>query len=97
MHLVKKAKEKPHAASFAPIYYAYVHDYLKFIARRDNWDEQFSQIFGNKIELEACFAWVGNVRDAVAHIRPISDDDYVMFTAGAHWLQSRIMRALPKL
>ncbi len=86
----KAEKEKPKGASHHPLSYAYVHDYRKIIMRGDNWKQVFSKVFDNKTELEASFNWVSNVRDAVAHTRPISDDDYLMFTAGAHWLQSRI-------
>lgn len=86
----KSGKEKPKGASHHPLSYAYVHDYRKIIMRGDNWKAVFSKVFENKTELEASFIWVSNVRDAVAHTRPISDDDYLMFTAGAHWIQSRI-------
>lgn len=86
----KSEKEKPIDISYNPIYYAYIHDYKKIILRGDNWKPFFSSIFGEKIELEACFAWVSNVRDSVAHVRPISDDDFLMFTAAAKWIQTRI-------
>ena len=92
----KNKKEKPTDALYHPIYYAYIDDYRKIIMRRDNWRQAFSQIFGNQTELEACFIWVGNVRDPIAHIRPISDEDHFMFVAGARWIQTRIKQQADK-
>jgi hypothetical protein len=86
----KYDKEKPVGTSHHPITYAYVHDYKMMIVRKDNWSKSFVSLFRNKSELETCFTWVGNVRDEVAHSRPISDDDYLMFIAGARWIQARI-------
>lgn len=86
----KSKKEKPSEPTYHPIYYAYVNDYLDIIKRRDNWKNIFSKVFGNAIELEACFTWVGKSRDPIAHNRPITDMDFMMFTAGAKWLQVRI-------
>jgi hypothetical protein len=88
----KLAKEKPLEASHHAILYAYVDDYKTIIVKRDNWSNAFSDVFGNKTELEASFAWVGKARDAVAHVRPLSDDDYLWFVAGARWLQVAISR-----
>lgn len=88
----KLAKEKPLEASHHPIFYAYVDDYKTIIVKRDNWNVTFADLFRNKTELEASFAWVGKVRDAVAHVRPVSDDDYLWFVAGARWLQVAISR-----
>lgn len=88
----KLAKEKPLEASHHPIFYAYVDDYKTIIVKRDNWNATFADVFRNKTELGASFAWVGKVRDAVAHVRPVSDDDYLWFVAGARWLQVAISR-----
>lgn len=86
----KLEKENPHEAKYHPIYYAYVHDYEKIIIRKDNWDPVFSKIFVAKNELIVSFSWVANVRDSIAHIRPVSDDEYLMFIAGARWIQIRL-------
>ena len=59
--------KKPLEVSYHPIYYAYVHDYEKIIVQRDNWRRVFSAVLGAKNELEARFAWVGRVRDSIAH------------------------------
>jgi len=91
----KAAKEKAGETAFHPIYYAYVHDYEKIILRKDNWIDVFAPIFGNRIELEATFMWVGRVRDPVAHTRPVPDAEYSMFVAAAGWLLRRIVKALP--
>ena len=93
----KERKEQPHRPSLHPIYFANVGDYLKIISRSDNWRESFEPIFGNRTELEACFIWVINVRDPVAHARPVDDSDYTMFYAGSLWLRERIDRALASL
>jgi hypothetical protein len=89
----KSEKEEPLEVSHHPIYYAYVHDYEKIIVRRDNWSQVFSAVFGAKNELEASFAWVGRVRDSIAHTRPVSDDDYLMFMAGTRWIQIRVRKS----
>lgn len=88
----KQGKEKPFEAVHPPLYYAYVYDYQKIIVRGDNWKNVFAPVFGNKTELDACFVWVSRVRDSVAHIRPVSGDDYLMFVAGVRWFQVRIKR-----
>lgn len=90
----KKEKEKSSEISHPPIYYAYIGNYKDIIIRRDNWDKVFSSIFRNKTELEACFVWVGRVRDSIAHTRPVSDNDYENFLAGRRWLQVCINQAV---
>ncbi len=89
----KQEKETGFAQSYHPIYYAYVHDYRKVIVRRDNWDSVFAEIFHNKQEIEVCFNWVGAVRDSVAHVRPISDEEHMKFITAAKFLQTRIDNA----
>lgn len=77
-----------------PIFYAYLGDYRAIIEKRDNWEGVFSRIFRSKVELQACFMWWQDVRDPVAHVRPINDDEYVYFTAAANWLMRAMERAL---
>jgi len=89
----KKDKEKPGEVDHHPINYAYVDNYKTIIIKRDNWDTVFAAVLNGKIKVEASFSWVANVRDAVAHARPIADDDYKMFVASASWLQSAIDKA----
>lgn len=89
----KKDKEKPGEAGHHPINYAYVDNYKTIIVKRDNWDTVFQAAFGDRTKVEASFSWVAKVRDAIAHTRPIADDDYRMFAASAYWLQSAIDRA----
>ena len=58
-----------------------------------NWLGKFSSTSFNKSELETCFSWVCRVRDNIAHTRPVADDDYLMFMAGARWIQVRMQYA----
>jgi len=88
----RQMKEVLKGVSHHFIYYAYIHDYRKIITRNDNWRQAFSMVFENKLELETCFTWVSNVRNSIAHARPVPDDDYLMFIAGANWIQLRIQR-----
>ncbi|MDD1779203.1 MAG: hypothetical protein LUQ65_13635 [Candidatus Helarchaeota archaeon] len=89
----RQMKELLKGVSHHFIYYAYIHDYRKIITRNDNWRQSFYMVFDNKLELETCFTWVGNVRNSIAHARPVPDDDYLMFIAGANWIQLRIQRS----
>jgi hypothetical protein len=92
----KSKKEKSFENTYHPIYYAYVNDYLVIIERRDNWKNIFRGIFGDQNQLKASFAWVSQSRDPVAHNRPITDDDLLMLTAGAKWIQVRIERQIKR-
>jgi hypothetical protein len=89
----KLRKEITAKVSYHFIYYAFIDDYRKIITKNDNWNMAFSEVFGNKSELETCFSWVGNVRDSIAHTRPVPDDSYLMFIAGARWIQLRVKKA----
>jgi hypothetical protein len=89
----KQEKEKPEEALHHPIYYAYVDDYRSIIMRHNNWRDVFAPVFVKRTELEACFAWVTRVRDAVAHVRPLSEEDLKNFLFGAQWLQGAMDRS----
>ena len=88
----KKEKEGRGQEVHHPILYAYIDDYRSIIAEGQNWRDLFSPVFRNRTELEASFIWVSRARPAIAHVRPIADHDYVMFVAGAHWIQTAIRR-----
>ncbi len=89
----KLEKEADPKAGHHPLAYAYMHDYRKIIVRKDNWANAFRTVFGNATELEACFKWVGDARDSIAHSRPIDSDMHMMFVAGARWIQVRLRGA----
>ncbi|SRR6266571_4965495 len=90
----KQNKEKAGESVYHPICYAYVNDYKDIIVRSDNWRDVFSLIFLNKEELSVCFAWVAEVRDQVAHSRPISDMAYQRMYVAAKVLHERIQSAV---
>lgn len=92
----KQQKERPLEPGHHPIHYAFVDNYKDMILKGDNWRAVFEAVFGNRIEVEAHFMQVQRVRVAIAHPRPLSDDEYLFFTASAKWLQIAINRALGK-
>ena len=71
-----------------------VDDYRAIILKRDNWNQLFVSNVGNSDELETCFTRVGRGRPDIAHARPVSDQDYLNLTTGAHWIQDAITRVM---
>lgn len=92
----KQRSEKPFESVHHPIQYAYTDDLKMIIIKGDNWKAVFGAIFYDKMEIEVCFNWVIEVRNCVAHTRPISEDQYKRLVVTAKLLQARINRGLGK-
>ncbi len=90
----KHREETPFEAGHHPIHYAYLGHCKDIIMRGDNWKAGFSAVFGKRTEFEVFIDWVQKVRLPIGHSRPISDDNYLYFTASARWLQTAIDRAI---
>lgn len=86
----KQERESPLGPAYHPIDYCYVDELKSIIIRADNWDQAFKPLFGNKLQVEAMFLWIGPIRNDIAHPRPISDEAYQEFVVAANWLQRRI-------
>lgn len=89
----QKHNELRGGSSHHPIYYGYIFDYLKIVIRKDNWQQIFEDVFSDKDTVNETFKWVGQARVSIAHSRPITEEQHMMFMAGAKWLQTRIDRA----
>lgn len=90
----KRREEKSFETGHHPIHYTYLGHCKDIVVRGDNWKASFSAVFGKKTEFEVFIDWVQKVRLHIGHPRPISDDDYLFFTASARWLQIAIDRAI---
>lgn len=81
------------AAGQAPrplLEYADLDDYRKIIVRDDNWREAFSSVFGHKSFVDESFRQLQPPRRAIAHMRPLSEEDLLVLVTES-WQLFRAM------
>lgn len=89
----KKNRETSDSLQHDEVHYLYLSDVKKIIRRQDNWDECFGTAFvGQDTVFDAMFLWVEPVRNDIAHIRPVSDDEYAQFMMATNWFTRYINR-----
>ncbi len=72
------------------IVYADFSDYIKIIARRDNWRDVFERIFTRKADIQESFRRLYPIRICTMHSRPITQDDELLL----HVETKRILSAI---
>lgn len=90
----KAERESNGGASNHPIAYAWVDDYRAIVLRNDNWRDCFEAVFGNKLETEVCFIWIGRARPDIGHARALRDETRTEFIVAVNRLLRSIERAI---
>lgn len=88
----QEARKKGEAAQ-PLLWYADFTDYIQIIARKDNWNDIFSDVFVNSIDIQVSFQRLHPIRVCTMHARPITKEDFLLLTVEAH----RILKVIGKL